>query len=324
MSGQFALALAAGMAATVNPCGFALLPAYLAMFLGQEGAAPDRSTAASVLRAFAVGLTMTAGFVAVFGLFGLVISPLAVSIERYLPWATIVIGIGLVALGAALLTGRELTLKIPKLGRGGQDDGLVSMFVFGVSYAVASLSCTIGPFLAVTSATLSTANLASAVSVFVVYAIGMGVVVTALTVSVALARQGLVTRLRRALPYISRASGALLAIAGAYVAWYGWFEIRVLRGETTSDPIVDRAVAVQGWLQRTLVPDEPVTAVLWVGGALVALAVVALVRRRRRAPAGGASRATPDAASAADLATVPEPATVPAPAKGPDPAHQHR
>ncbi len=185
MSGQFALALAAGMAATVNPCGFALLPAYLAMFLGQEGAAPDRSTAASVLRAFAVGLTMTVGFVAVFGLFGLVISPLAVSIERYLPWATIVIGIGLVALGAVLLTGRELTLKIPKLGRGGQDDGLVSMFVFGVSYAVASLSCTIGPFLAVTSATLSTANLASAVSVFVVYAIGMGVVVTALTVSVA-------------------------------------------------------------------------------------------------------------------------------------------
>ena len=34
-----------------------------------------------------------------------------------------------------------------------QDGTLPSMFLFGVSYAVASLSCTIGPFLAVTTST---------------------------------------------------------------------------------------------------------------------------------------------------------------------------
>ncbi len=35
-SGPFALALTAGMAATVNPCGFALLPAYLSAFIGLD------------------------------------------------------------------------------------------------------------------------------------------------------------------------------------------------------------------------------------------------------------------------------------------------
>ena len=35
------LALAAGMLATVNPCGFAMLPAYLAWFLGLD--APRRA-----------------------------------------------------------------------------------------------------------------------------------------------------------------------------------------------------------------------------------------------------------------------------------------
>ena len=65
---------------------------------------------------------------------------------------------------------------------------------------------------------------------FVVYGLGMGCVVTALTVAVALARDGLVGRLRPALPYVSRASGALLLLAGAYVAWYGWFEVRTLNG----------------------------------------------------------------------------------------------
>ena len=65
--GPFALALTAGMVATVNPCGFALLPAYLSAFVGlQEGG--NRVTA--VGRAVIVSLVLTAGFVTVFGLRG--------------------------------------------------------------------------------------------------------------------------------------------------------------------------------------------------------------------------------------------------------------
>ncbi len=40
----------------------------------------------------------------------------------------------------------------------------------------------------------------------------------ALTLAVALARRSLVAGMRRALPYVSRASGALLVVAGAYMA----------------------------------------------------------------------------------------------------------
>ena len=276
-SGPFALALAAGMAATVNPCGFALLPAYLALFVGDE----QRQRDGGIGRALAVSATLTLGFVAVFGLFGLVISPLALSIERYLPWAPIVIGVALVAMGAALVAGREITLRLPKLGKGGSDGALGSMFLFGVSYAVASLSCTIGPFLAITSTTLRSESLASAVAVFVVYALGMGLVVTALTVAVALAEVGLVGRLRRAMPYVSRASGILLVLAGAYVAWYGWFEVRTLNGGDGQDPIVQRALRVQTWLQNDVIPDRPATAVAWLAGLLAMVGLVVLVRARR-------------------------------------------
>lgn len=275
LSGPFALALAAGMAATVNPCGFAMLPAYLAMFLGEE----EQPGSATVGRAFAVSATLTAGFVAVFGLFGLAIAPLAVSIERYLPWATIVIGIGLVGMGVALLMGRQLMVHTPKMAKGGTDGGLRSMFLFGVSYAVASLSCTIGPFLAVTSTTLRSQNALSGIAMFVVYALGMGLVVTVLTVAVALAKAGLVARLRRALPYVNRVSGALLVVAGAYVAWYGWFEVRTLNGGDGSDPVIDRAITFQSWLQNRVVPDRPVTAALWLGGVLMTVGSVLAVRR---------------------------------------------
>jgi cytochrome c-type biogenesis protein len=288
LEGPFALAVAAGMAATVNPCGFALLPAYLAAFVGED----HQPGVGAVPRAFAVSGALTLGFVAVFGLFGAVISPLAVSVERYLPWATIVIGVGLVGLGVALLAGRQLVVHLPKLDRGGRDGRLTSMFVFGVSYAVASLSCTVGPFLAVTSSTFGSGNVASGIGVFIAYALGMGAVVTALTVGVALARAGLAARLRAALPHVSRVSGGLLVVAGAYVAWYGWFEVRTLGGGDGRDPVVDRALGLQTWLQRTLLPDDAVGALGVV--ALVLAAVGGVVSWRRRT----ARSTTPPDASA--------------------------
>jgi cytochrome c-type biogenesis protein len=232
----------------------------------------------------------------VFGLFGLIVTPLALSVERYLPWATIVIGVALVGLGISLARGRELNAHLPKLNRGGRDGTLASMFLYGVSYAVASLSCTIGPFLAVTSTTFRSANLISGVSVFVVYALGMGVVATALTVAVALAKAGLVGRLRQAMPYVSRASGYLLIVSGAYVAWYGWFEIRVLSGGDGSDPIIDRALSIQRWMQDLLVSGEPTQLALVLGAVLLAVGGGIWLRRKRQA----ARRAEPVAAMALD------------------------
>ena len=58
-----ALAFTAGMVATVNPCGFAMLPAYLSYFLGIEGT-DDGPAEAGVLRALVVGAVVSLGFVA--------------------------------------------------------------------------------------------------------------------------------------------------------------------------------------------------------------------------------------------------------------------
>jgi cytochrome c biogenesis protein CcdA len=241
MNGTYAFALAAGMAATVNPCGFALLPAYLSTFVGLDH---DGGRAGAIGRALAVSAVLTAGFVVVFAMFGLIVTPFALRVEQYLPWATIVIGVGLVGLGAALLLGRQLVVKIPKLNKGGTDGTLPSMFLFGVSYAVASLSCTIGPFLAVTTSTFRSESWLVGFGAFVAYGLGMGVVIAILTVAVALAKTGVVRRVRNVLPAMNRIAGGLMLVAGAYVVYYGWYEIRVLNG-ATGDPIVDAAGELQ-------------------------------------------------------------------------------
>jgi cytochrome c biogenesis protein CcdA len=283
LDGPYAFAIAAGMAATVNPCGFALLPAYLSAFLGMQ----DRGTRTdAVLRALGVSAALTLGFVVVFGIFGLVVTPLALSIEEHLPWVTIVIGVVLTGFGISLLAGRSFTVPIPKLQRGGQDGSLVSMFLFGVSYATASLSCTIGPFLAVTTSTFRSSSWIAGTGVFLAYALGMGVVIGVLTVALSLAKGSVVTRFRSALPVINRVAGGLMVVAGLYVAYYGWYELRVFAGET-EDPIVDRARRVQSWLQDTLVPEDPARVAVVLGVVLVAIGIGIAVRRRRRASVGG-------------------------------------
>src|SRR5437762_1589490 len=65
----FGYAFTAGMAAAVNPCGFALLPAYLGLYLGTDGSA--RKGLRPLGRALVVGTTMTASFIALFGVAGL-------------------------------------------------------------------------------------------------------------------------------------------------------------------------------------------------------------------------------------------------------------
>lgn len=282
-SGPFALALTAGMAATVNPCGFALLPAYLGAFVGMGDGSAERNQAAAIGKALKVTAVLTAGFVTVFGLFGAVITRVLSGVEEYLPWATIVIGLGLVGLGIYLLTGRQLILNIPKLNKGGADGTLLSMYLFGVSYAVASLSCTIGPFLAVTSTTFRNESYVSGVMVFVLYGLGMGIVVGVLTLAVALAKDGLVAKFRSLLPKMNLVAGVLLVIAGAYVAYYGWYEVRLFNGSgNVDDPIIDAASDVQTWLLRFVPSVDNAPWYAAIGVALFAVAGFWAYRRSRK------------------------------------------
>ncbi|MEO7269167.1 MAG: cytochrome c biogenesis protein CcdA [Knoellia sp.] len=266
------LAVGAGMLAALNPCGFALLPAWLTLVVERTGA-DDRRQA--VARAVGLAAAMTLGFVVVFGTFGALVVPLALSLERYLPWVTVVIGLALVVGGAVLASGRELTVRLPRFQRA-PTGGWLTMAGYGAAYALASLSCTVAPFLAVLASTSRASGFGAGLAVVVAYAVGMGLLVGVLAVAVALAQGALVARLRSALPWVSRVSGVLLLVAGAYVAWYGWYEIRVLGAGSTDDVVVDAALGIQSALASSVDRIGP----RWLGAALVVLLVFALVARR--------------------------------------------
>ena len=76
-----------------SPCSPPTSPCWS---LGDDSPGPARA----VGRALGLTAWMTVGFVAVFGIFGLVISPLASEVQRYLPWFTTAFGVLVAAAGA--------------------------------------------------------------------------------------------------------------------------------------------------------------------------------------------------------------------------------
>ncbi|MDP9437331.1 MAG: hypothetical protein M3P49_01055 [Actinomycetota bacterium] len=71
----FGFAFGAGIVAAVNPCGFAMLPAYLSLYLGsQKEGFEKRSAVGRAFRAVLIGGVVSLGFVLLFGLAGVVIA----------------------------------------------------------------------------------------------------------------------------------------------------------------------------------------------------------------------------------------------------------
>ena len=219
-------AFGAGMVASVNPCGFFLLPSYISYHLGTEEIGFYETAARRrALKALLLGGVATVGFVVVFAIAGGLISAGGWWLISVFPYAGLAIGGGLAILGVWLLLTRR-TMGIMAAGRItiSPRRNLGNVFLFGVVYAAGSLSCTLPIFLVVVGSSLASQSLLTAFGQFISYALGMGAILVAVTLGSALFRGAVAKWLRGALPYVHRASALFLVGAGLYLIYYWLFE----------------------------------------------------------------------------------------------------
>lgn len=271
--GRLASAFTQGLIAAVNPCGFVLLPTYLLYFLGMENLRPG-SERASVGRALAVSASVSAGFMSVFVVIGAITKWSTSWFTDQAPYISLVIGILLVALGAAMLFGYRLPFTTPKLAVGRRDQSVRSMFVFGIAYAIASIGCTIGPFIAVVLGGVSADGILTGVAAIGVYGLGMALLVTGLTVTLALANTAMLRALRRSMQWVEYAAGVMVLLTGIYLTYYWYRDIR----QQYDDDMVSTAI---GWQQRlaTAIVDHQAIVVTAVATVVVVAIVLSLVVR---------------------------------------------
>lgn len=235
--GPLTLALAAGGLSTINPCGFAMLPAYLTFYVGADDDQLPSATSRTA-QGLKTGLMVTAGFLLVFGLVGLPITYGATRIVRTIPWIGMALGVTLLVVGIATFLGRKISMTINNPIRPEQNRKPQTMFLFGIGYGIASLGCTLPVFLAVIGASLATQGAGGALLVLVAYGLGMAIMLILFSTGAALVRDGLVRSVRKIMPYMGRITGAMLSVAGLYLTYY-WARVKFGSAATLGDdPVV--------------------------------------------------------------------------------------
>ncbi|MGD2177606.1 MAG: cytochrome c biogenesis protein CcdA, partial [Anaerolineae bacterium] len=140
------------------------------------------------------------------------------------PFAGLIIGVVMVALGAWLLfTHRSLGILAASRVAVRPERSLWNMFLFGIAYAVSSLSCTLPIFLVVVGSALGSGNQLVSFVQFIGYALGMGTVLAVVSIGTALFRQAMERWLRRLMPHVHRLSALFLIGAGVYLVYYWVF-----------------------------------------------------------------------------------------------------
>ena len=226
----FGFAFSAGMVSSVNPCGFAMLPAYLGLYLSESDAAGagESSVGTRLLRALLVGATVSVGFVVLFAAVGTPIGFGARGVADAFPWIGLIIGVLLVVAGAYLLSGGKLynnfAASISARFGNANSKSVRSYFMFGLAYGTASLSCTLPIFLAVIGGTFTAETFLDSVLQFILYGLGMGSVILTLTIGMALFKGAVAGGLRKALPHVGTISAVMLLIAGTFIVYY-WLTI---------------------------------------------------------------------------------------------------
>jgi cytochrome c-type biogenesis protein len=286
VNSTLAFAFGAGMVSTVNPCGFAMLPAFLAYYVGATRDDQPGTVVGKLALGLRTGAAVSAGFVAVFTVVGLLVAAGLRFLIGAVPWLAVVIGVVLVLLGLLLTLGGRLPVRLNanRLMRSGR--GARSMMTFGAAYAVASLSCTLAVLLAVIGSTLASSSVLLLLGVFAAYGAGAATILLLLTVSTALASGAIERGLRRLARVIDRVAGAVLALSGAYLVAY-W--VPVLLGSRPNGALSSSTSGVSGRLQALVAGNiGVVTALAAVAvGAAVLVLLVARLRTHGTGVGGG-------------------------------------
>ncbi|MGH9120696.1 MAG: cytochrome c biogenesis protein CcdA [Acidimicrobiales bacterium] len=262
-----------GLLGAVNPCGFPLLSVHIVAASKHSGTAPISAAWQGLRR----GLAVTLGVVVVFGVLGAIVEEGVHVSLTWVPWAMIPVGVVMFAFGVGAAMGRLPRLRLPRALAA--VPSRLGMFGFGVLYAVASLTCSLPIFLAGVAETFTRQGWSTGLGSGLAYALGVGLVLTALSIVGAGSPHLTLRRARAWHRTITVLAGGLVALVGAYLVLY-WTVYLV---DPLRPPAPVRAIeSLQNWIANRLSSSPRDAALILVGVVIVALCAALLPALRGR------------------------------------------
>jgi len=203
-----------GMLATAAPCVLPLYPGFLAYLSSSPEAFGKK------VNVRALGFLVFLGILTVMIALGVIIALAAVAVGSVVAIITPISYIVVLVLGLLLMAGKNPFTRIPKLA--GSKIGkspYTSAYVYGLLYGPIAFPCS-GPFLvAILAISLTAAEFVASLGLFVVFGIGFGVPLFALSLLAGATRQKFVSWYSVHHRRIELAAGLLLVIIALYALY---------------------------------------------------------------------------------------------------------
>jgi len=219
------LAFSAGLISFLNPCGFALLPVYVAYYFKNEGL-EKANVLRRIFAGLIFGLMVSLGFAAAFSLIGIIVAYIGRGLLKYVGWFDLFIGILLILIGFIYLFNLNAKVNLNKLTIFGEKlksnklkNKYASFFLYGMGFAIASLGCTLPIFLLVVTAASKAGGILNGLAIFLIYAAGMSFFMILFSLAVALSKTAMEKSLKRWMPYLYKLGSIIVILAGAYLIY---------------------------------------------------------------------------------------------------------
>ena len=204
---DLSLALISGVFVIFAPCSYPLLPGYVAYYLGSK---------ISTRKAIQGGLVCGLGLTTVFSTLGLVTYIMGSTLLRLIPYAHYLAATIIGVLGITMLLGTRYPRVYLRL-RATRREGLPGLFLYGLTYGLASLACSAPVFISIMLYALTFGDITDGILMFLVFSIGMSFPLVVTTLLVARAGRMAIKRIVGATSKIQRVSGLLLIVLSIYL-----------------------------------------------------------------------------------------------------------
>jgi len=178
----------------------------------------DRPTAERLVRSVLAGAAVSLGFVVIFGVAGVIFASGASWLGPAMPWIGVTLGLGLALIGASWVFALQLPgFRFAEACR--SVNTRYGAFGFGLSYGIASISCTLPIFMSVAGLSFLVANEVSPIGI-VSFLAGAASVLTLVSVGGTVLGSGLARVVQGRTTLLRRLAGILTFVAGLYITLY--------------------------------------------------------------------------------------------------------
>ncbi len=230
----FGFAFIAGLIASLNPCGFIMLPAYIGIFISDKNTIKNQSKFHQIQIIFSVSISMGLGFLFVFGSIGIVISLGRDIISEYVNlfhWIGFILGFMLIFTGLYVASGKKLYFQKPQSISSKipikSESKFYNYFLFGISYALVSISCTMPIFLALIGSSIARDGFIQGFYQFLIYSAGMTTMIIIITIILSIFKSTVLQKLKNTSNFIETVSSYTLILVGGYLIFYWMTEGKI-------------------------------------------------------------------------------------------------